>query len=448
MSHKPFHSGAILLGMLIFGLGQPAAEDWPQFRGPDGMGESDATGLPVRWGGLLYPPAWQTEIPGRGWSSPIVIGDRVWVTSAEQTAWDREALTRKLAENPYGDREFQVHAEVTLLAVELDARTGKILRRIDLFTVVDPPPIHVTNSYASPTPVSDGKRLFCHFGSLGTVAVSLDDGSVIWQRRFQLDDITGPGSSPVLDGRRLILACDGVDQQFVIALDASTGDELWRTDRPPIDAEDGKHRRSFSTPLLIDEGDDRQLVAPAAQWIVSYDPETGEERWRVDGGRGMHAAIPRPVYRAGVVYVCTGYPKPELLAIRTDGQGDVTESHVLWTCSRQVPEISSPILADEEIYFVSTGGVLSCRELGSGELLWQQRLTGSFSASPLLAEGRLYLTNTDGTTYVLRPGRKYEELACNLLRVQSLASLAISRNDLLMRSDPTLFCLRSPENPR
>ncbi len=419
-----------------------AAEDWPQFRGPTGDGVSQAEGTPVRWGGFLRPPAWQVDIPGKGWSSPLVVDGKIWLTSAEQTALDQEAMTEKLASHPYGDEEFQTHASITLLAIELDAREGRILRRIELATIDDPPPIHFTNSYASPTPVSDGERLYCHFGSLGTFALEMSTGEIRWQQRFDLDDITGPGTSPIWDDGRLILACDGVDDQFVVALDGATGKELWRTPRPSLEEADAKHRRSFSTPLVFEQQGRKQLVAPAARWIVSYNPETGEELWRVDSGEGRHAAVPRPVYRDGVVYVCNGYPKPELWAIRTDGHGDVTDTHVLWTCTRQVPEISSPLVTDQHVYFVSTGGVMSCLERESGEQLWQERLEGTFVASPLLADGKLYLTNAEGMTWVLRPGETYDELACNMLRVQCLASPALYGSHLLIRSHPTLFCIR------
>lgn len=435
-----------ILVTVVLGASSKATEAWPQFRGPHGNGEVGVRGLPTKWGGLLRPPTWQTDIPGRGWSSPIVIGSSIWLTSAEQTALDQDSLTRKLTDHPYGEREFQTHASVTLLAVEINANTGKILRRIDLLTIDDPPPIHFTNSYASPTPVTDGKRLFCHFGSLGTVALSLDSGGVLWQRRFVVDDITGPGSSPVLDGDRLILACDGVDAQFVVSLDAATGEERWRRDRPPLEAEDGKLHRSFSTPLMIHSNGRKQIVAPAAQWIVSYDPVTGEELWRVNGGPGMHAAVPRAVYRSGVVYVCTGYPKPELLAIQADGQGDVTDSHLLWRYTRQVPEIASPVVTENEIYIVSHGGILSCLDRESGTLIWQERLSGNFAASPLLADSKLYITNTDGMTYVLRAGRKYDEIARNPIRAHCMASLAVSGRNLLLRSDPAMFCLGSSES--
>ncbi len=434
---------ACVLSMVLAGLNHPAAADWPQFRGPAGDGCASAEDLPTSWGGLFEPVAWQTDIPGRGWSSPLIVGSRVWLTSAEQTALDEQLLTDKLERNPYGIEPFQAHASVDLLAIELDLETGKTLRKILLRTVNDPAPIHATNSYASPTPVTDGQNLYCHFGSFGTLALSLENGEILWQRQFNLDDITGPGSSPVLAGDLLILACDGVDAQFVVGLNKQTGEEVWRRERPPIETDDAKHRRAFCTPLLIEHEGQQQLVAPCAQWTVAYNPATGDERWRVDHGPGGHAIVPRPVFRDGIVYVTTGYMKPQLWAIRVDGRGDVTESHVLWKYQRQVPTIASPVLDESAIYFVSEIGIVSCLDRHTGSLLWQERLEGSFAASPLLADGKLYFASREGTTYVLRPGPKYEELARNRLRGQTFASFAAADRMLLIRTDPTLYCIRS-----
>ena len=422
------------------------AGDWPQFRGPQGDGHAAATGLPTTWGGFVHPPAWQAEIPGSGWSSPIAVGDRVWLTSAEQTALTVEALRKKLSENPHGELDFQAHASVTLFAVEVDAGSGKLLRRLDLIAWDDPPPIHVSNSYASPTPVTDGQRLYCHFGSLGTVGVDMGSGRVLWKRRFAVEEITGPGGSPVLDGELLILACDGADQQFLVAVNKWTGDTVWRTPRPRIDAAEGALRRAFSTPLVVEYGGRRQLISAGAQWVVGYDPASGRELWRASFGGG-YAVVPRPVFRDGMVYVCTGYLKPELWAVRVDGSGDVTRTHVAWRYDRQVPEISSPVVVGNEIYFVSSKGVATCLEAESGRLLWQRRLGGNFAASPLAADGKLYFSSEEGTTIVLLPGREYRELARNQLFGRTLASLAVAGNSLLIRTDQLLYCVRQSPGP-
>jgi outer membrane protein assembly factor BamB len=420
-----------------------SAADWPQFRGPHGDGTADATNLPTTWGGF-GDVAWQAAIPGRGWSSPIVVGDRIWLTSAESLALPTADRDRKLQQGLYKDfqEQFQAHSSATLLAIEIDAKSGELLRNIELLTCDDPAPIHATNTYASPTPTSDGQRLFCHFGSLGTVAMDLKAGQVAWRQQFKLDDITGPGSSPVLWRDKLILPCDGVDQQFVVALDKRTGEIAWRTSRPKIEAE-GKHRRAFSTPLVVEHAGREQLIVPGAQWCCAYDPATGAELWRVNFGDG-HATIPRPVFRDGLVYVCTGYMKPQLWAIRVDGSGDVTQSHVAWRHAKQVPEISSPIVVGGELYFVSSLGVLTCLDAKSGEQLWQHRLGGNYAASPLAADGKLYFTSQEGVTTVLQPGREPRELARNQLFGQTMASLAIAGESLLIRADRVLYCVRKP----
>jgi len=416
--------------------------DWPQFRGPTGDGRATTTAhLPTRWGGLLSAPLWQTTVPGTGWSSPIIVKDRIWLTAAEQTALSEEERTSKLAKNKYGTSDFQVHGSVTLFALEFDATNGTMLRRIELFTDQNPRPIHLANTYASPTPVIDGKRLYCHFGSLGTAAVDLESGEVVWRQHFVVDDITGPGSSPVLCNGLVILTCDGADDQFVVALDGQTGDIAWRTSRPPIEATDGISHRAFSTPLLIEDNGRQQLIAPGAQWTVSYDPANGHELWRVNFGTG-HAVVARPVYADGIVYVCSGFPQHDMWAVRVNGSGDVTNSHVVWKFTKQAPELSSPVVVDHELYFATTTGIATCLDAKTGAVVWQHRLGGNFTASPLAADGKLYFTNQSSTTTVIHPGREYEELARNELFGQTLASMAVCGDALVIRTDLALYCIQ------
>jgi outer membrane protein assembly factor BamB len=422
-------------------------EDWWQFRGPTGDGISQAKDLPIAWGGFQA-PAWQTTVPGQGWSSPIVIEGRIWLTSAEPLALSAKEQEKKLAASPSGGGlDFQVDASVSLLAVEIDAASGEILRQIELLTVDDPPAIHAANSYASPTPITDGERLYCHFGSLGTACLSLKSGEVLWKRRLTFDEITGPGSSPILAQGRLILPCDGADEQFVVALDRLTGEVAWRTPRPKIEATDDKLRRAFSTPLLIKHENREQVIIPGAQWVAAYDPASGNELWRVNLGQGQHATVPRPVYREGLVYICTGYLKPRLVAIRVDGTGDVTGSHVAWEFDKQVPEISSPIVVGGEIYFVSGKGVLTCLDAVSGQLVWQERIGGNYSASPLACGKRLYFTSEGGLTTVIEAGREFRELARNELFGQTRASLAVCGDSLLIRTNSVLYCIRPQAIP-
>ncbi len=428
----------VLIVFAMFLCAEIRAEDWPQFRGPFGDGRSEASNLPTTWGRVLDPPVWETTLPGSGWSSPIVIEDRIWVTTAERTALEATATTEKLADHKYGGERFQADAYVKLLAIELNLDDGAVLRQIDLLDIEDPPPIHIVNSYASPTPVSDGKRVYCHFGSLGTFCIDMTSGKEIWNRQLSVEDITGPASSPVLCGDRLILVRDGCDQQYIAALDKRTGEIAWQCARPRIEVADDKLRRGFSTPLIISAGGHTQIISPTAQWAVSYDPETGEELWRAKLG-DSHAVVPAPVYSDGLVFVCSGYHKPRLVAIRVDGRGDVTETHIAWAYEKQVPLIASPVVAGSEIYFVSDIGVATCLDAKTGERIWHHRVSGNFASSPLLADGKLYFTNTEGVTTVVLPGREYRELARNQLFGQTFASIAVAGESLLIRNSSALM---------
>jgi outer membrane protein assembly factor BamB len=432
---------AILAGALSTRL---PAGDWAEFRGPTGCGLVANESLALRWGGF-EPAAWQTEIPGHGWSSPVVIGDRIWLTTAEQTALPTNARDKKLDASPYRDYrdQLQVHGSVTCLAVELSAATGELLRKIEVLSCDDPPPTHATNGYASPTPTSDGERLVCHFGALGTACINLKSVDVLWKRRLQFDEITGPGSSPAIHENIVIVPCDGADKQFVVGLNIHTGQTVWQTDRPKIDDAEGIHRRAFSTPLIVKHADRWEAVTVGAQWVVAYDPATGRELWRVNMG-DCHAAIPRPVAADGIVYVCSGYMKPRLFAIRLGGSGDVTQTHVAWQFDRQVPEISSPIIVGGNIYFVSSGGILTCLNAASGKLLWQHRLGGSFAASPIAAGDKIYFVSREGVTTVIRGGNAYEELARSQHFGQTLASPAVCGSALLIRADRVLYCFGDP----
>ena len=428
----------VLAWALGLWLTTPACADWPQFRGPQGDGHADPqlTQLPITWNASTN-IAWQTEIPGHGWSSPIVVGDRIWLTTAEETALTTLERNAKLAANPFA-AEMQAHGDVKVFAVEIDARSGKLLRKLELAASEQPAPIHANNSYASTTPVTDGARLICHFGTLGTVCLAIPAGKVLWKRTFALDYMTGVASSPVLFGQQVILTCDAADEQFVIALDKQTGETIWRTARPKLAASDKMRHRAFSTPLVITHHDQAQLIVPGAQWVVSYDPTNGKEIWRANFG-DCYSTVPRPVYSAGLVYICTGYTKPTLAAIRVDGSGDVTATHIAWQVEKQVPEIASPLVDQGLLYMVSAKGIATCLDAKTGESVWQERLGGNYSASPLLAAGQLYFTSQEGTTHVLSPGRTFRELAKNQLFGHTRASLAVYDKSLLLRTDTQLY---------
>lgn len=418
-------------------------EDWREFRGPSGQGHSSRLDLPIRWGGPFRSPEWSVTIPGQGWSSPIVLGNSVWLSSAEFVAIPDKIATEKLEANEYGATDFQTHGSVSLLAVRVDATEGKVMQSIELGRIQQPKPIHSMNSYASPTPCSDGKRIVFHFGSLGTYCLNTS-GDVLWHRKVRLDDITGPATSPIIHNDLVYFAFDGTDAQYVSAVHLETGEEAWRTQRPAIETSRDAERRAFSTPLLIEHLGVSQLLSPCAQWLVSYDPLTGSENWRCRIGSG-HALVPRVVYQDGVAFACSGYRRPELFAIKIDGKGDVSSSHVLWNWKRQVPEIASPILVEDSICFVSSLGVVTCLSQQDGALRWQDRLSGSFSASPTAAAGRVYFTNQSGVTSVIQIGLTMETVATNELFGETLASFAVCKDGFLIRTHPELHFVRKSE---
>ena len=283
---------------------------------------------------------WKTDLPGRGWSSPVVAEGTVWVTTAiEETPTDeeRQRLLEQSNSDPKQAKSKQVAKRIRLQALAVDQATGKLLQSVELFVVEKPDPIHSLNSYASPTPVIDGKNLYCHFGTFGTACINREQSEVVWQRRLPLRHEVGPGSSPVVHDNRLILICDGVDRQYVTALDKMTGKTLWEVERPEMDAPDGDQKKSYCTPIVVTDSNGRtQIICMGSQWLVSYEPATGRELWKFRHGKGF-SVVPRPVSDGDTIYISTGYGKPVMVAVRITGSGNVTESALVWTEVSGIP---------------------------------------------------------------------------------------------------------------
>ena len=395
---------------------------WPQFRGPDGNGTTGSTKLPLTWGEESN-VRWKTEIHGKGWSSPVVVDGQVWVSTATPDGREMSALA-------------------------LDVESGKIVRDLKLFQVENPQEGHPFNSYASPTPVAEPGRVYITFGSAGTAALDTRTGKVLWERRdLQCNHFRGAGSSPILFRNLLIMHFDGIDVQYVVALDKDTGKTVWKTPRSidfkDLDADgkpkgDGDFRKAFTTPLIIDVGGQPLLVSVGGKATYGYDPMTGKERWRVEERRS-HTASTRPVAGLGMVFYPTGWESTQLLAVRPDGAGDVTATHVVWRFARGVPNKPSVLLVDGLIYMVNDTGIASCVEAKTGALVWQSRVGGMFSASPLHAGGRIYLFDEDGKTTVLEAGREFKVLAENLLDNGFMASPAVVGDALIVRTSRDLY---------
>ena len=400
-------SALVRIGALLL-LAVPAAEagDWPEFRGPDGQGHSSESGLPAEWSEDRN-VEWKAPVPGRGWSTPVVVDGRIWLTTG--TA-DGGGVLRLLA---------------------FDADTGAETLNVEVFRTEDESSPNPKNSLASPTPIVDGDRVYVHFGSYGTAAVSTA-GEVLWTARFPYVTQHGYGGSPILYDDLLILNGDGYDVAFVLALDTRTGEVRWKADREePVS-------QAYSTPLAINVDGQDQIVSVAAFRASAHDPATGAELWRVRYGRGF-SNVPRPVYGNGLVFIATGFQTPSMLAVRADGAGDVTDTHVAWTLRRGAPHTPSPLLVGSELYMVSDYGVLTCIASESGEVHWQHRIGGNYSASPVFADGRIYLQSEEGKTTVIAPGTTYSELAVNQLDGSTLASMAVADGSFFLRTDSHLY---------
>ena len=391
-------------------------ESWWQFRGPRGDGHAAAVNLPKNWNESKN-VTWKTAIHDRGFSSPVIWGKQIWLTTATEDG-------RKL------------------FGVCVDKNTGKILYDLHLFDVENPQAITPENSYASPTPVIGQGRVVLHFGTYGTACVDTANGKVLWTRRDLNCDHekgAGPASSPMLVGKMMVVHVDGRDVQYIIALDTATGKTIWKTLRSlDYSKFPEHHRKAYSMPFLAPRGKGFQLVSPAGRGLYSYDPDTGKELWHMRH-RGWSVA-PRPIFGQGLIFAMVDRDRPELWAIRPDGNGDVSNTHIAWRETRGMPQRCSPLLVDELLYLINRGGIATCLEAKTGKLIWKERLKGAYSASPIYANGRIYLFNEDATSTVLRPARKLEVIATNTLAKQSLlATPAVDGNAFIIRTGGHLY---------
>jgi len=411
------HAGvSTLAAFLALTPGLRAEDRWTEFRGPSGTGHSTATGLPRDWSETKN-VAWKTPIHGRGWSSPVVLGSQVWLTTATRDG-----------------RELSVLA--------LDRDSGRVLHDIKLFEVAKPEDTARFNSFASPTPVIEDGRVYVHFGSYGTAALDTGTGKTVWERRdLPCNHWRGPGSSPMLHGDLLVVHFDGYDLQYAVALDKKTGRTVWKSDRAyDFGTDDGDMKKAYATPVVIEAGGRSQLISQAAKAVLALDPKTGRELWRVR--YASHSAATRPFFAHGLLYVGSGRGPSELLAIRPDGKGDVTDTHIAWKAARGIGSSPSPILVGDLIFAIADkGGVLTCLDAKTGAEVWQQRTgAASHTASPLFADGALFFFAEDGSALALEPGRAYRELGRAAVGEGGvMGTPAIAGRAIFLRSESHLY---------
>jgi hypothetical protein len=388
------------------------AEEWPGWRGPRGDGTSTETGIPLHWS-ATEAIVWKTALPGIGHSSPIVWGERIFVTTCIEQDLQR-----------------------TLLC--LDRKSGKVLwQRTVLTSKLEPK--HKLNSYASSTPVTDGSHVWVTFEQQPDLVAACYDfqGRLVWRHSpGQFHSVHGFCSSPMLYKDLLIINGDQDARAYIVALDKYTGMERWRADRP-------NRTRSYCAPVLVEAAGKHQLVLSGSRCVASYDPESGKQNWIIDGPTEQYVAS--LVYTDGVLFLTAGFPDYHNMGILPDGSGNVTHTHVLWhearTTARKASYVPSPIAHGHYFFLVSDLGFASCFEARTGKRLWMEKLGRHHSASPVAAEDRLYFTDDDGTTHVLKAGPTFTLLSRNSLDEETYASPAISRGQIFMRTLHHLVCI-------
>jgi outer membrane protein assembly factor BamB len=395
-----------------------SAADWPQFRGPAGNGHAEAKNLPAIWNETTN-VAWEAEIPGRGWSSPSLFQNRLYLTTALPV------------------NEAEPNGPQSLRAISIDAATGHVVWNAEVFGhETAGPKIHSKNSHASPTPLVEDGRVYVHFGHQGTACLDLA-GNIIWKdASHNYPPVHGNGGSPVLVDGLLIFSCDGADDPYVVALDAKTGEEKWRFTR----TSDAESKFSFSTPTVIEVRGEKQLVTPGSGVVNALDPATGREIWQVRYGNG-YSVIPKPIYGHGLLFIATGYNTPNIIAIRPEGAaGDATDTAIVWTIKKSAPHTPSLLIVGDELHMVTDKtGILTCVDAKTGNEHWHERIGGNYSASPLFADGKIYIQSEEGPAIVIQPGKTFTKLADTGFKERTLASYAVGDNCLFIRTEKNLY---------
>jgi len=402
----------LVIGLLTQSI--RGGDNWPDFRGPACNGRSDSVGLPIEWSETQN-VKWKTPIHDLGWSSPVVWGDQIWLTTADKEGHQ-------------------------MYAVCVSFETGRIIYDVKVFEEKEPQKINRRNSYATPSPVVEPGRVYAHFGTFGTACLDTKTGKILWQRRdLNCEHMQGPASSPVLFGDLVILHLEGTDVQFIAALKKATGETVWRIERPKewYSTVEPIARKAYSTPIVIEVGGRPQLISSGSQGCHAYDPCTGGEFWRI--WYGDDSTISRPIANKELVFVNTGLIHPKLWAVRPDGRGDVSDSGVVWKIEKNIPAESSPVIVDDLVYIVDDKGTATCIEAKTGKIIWQEQLEGEYGASPVYADGRVYFFNKEGKTTVIKQGRTFKIVATNQLGDGFMASPAIVGKSLILRSKTYLY---------
>jgi outer membrane protein assembly factor BamB len=423
------------------------AENWPHWRGPASIGISSETGLPERWSDTEN-IAWKAPLRGLGISSPVVWGDRVFVTSqigrGTRRAGNHPTLVQGASPAAAGERGLGGGAsakagdpgKITFLVTALSRIDGRKVWEYELAAEGELADVHDKHNLASSSPVTDGTRVYTWFGTGQLVALDMN-GKAVWSRHLGREyapfDINwGHSSSPALHDNMLILPCYHDQQSYLLAVDATSGKTRWRLDR-------GRNVNSYSTPLVVRTGASAEIIVNSSDGISGHDPASGGLLWQIQEPNRF--PIPMPIFHDGLIFATRGYRSGPYMAIRPGGKGDVAKTHVLWRVDTGAPYVSSLVHSDGLLYMAGDVGVLSAIDAKTGQRVWQERTGGVFTASPVAADGKIYMLSEDGQTIVLAAGPQPRVLARNRLTARQLASPAISGGRIFVRTDDAVFAI-------
>ena len=400
----------LLLYLSVSACGQ----DWPQFRGPLGNGHAQSNGLPTTWDRNTG-VAWKIILDGKAWSSPICVDEQILLTNA-----------------------LENEGRLTLEVISVGFNSGQIQWRKKLFEYETQPRIHRKNSYASPTPFYDQKNIYVHFGNLGTACLNLS-GEVIWKSKLDYEPVHGSGASPVIYDDLLLISADGKENPCLYALNKKTGQIKWRTPRES----EAQKKFSFCTPIIVETDGAVQIVSPASDFVFGYDLN-GNQIWKFNYPNG-YSVVPRPIFHQGLIYISSGYDSPVFYAIKLGGRGDITKSNLVWKTRKGAPRNSSPVLVNDLLFMAADHGVVSCLNAKTGQLIWMERVAGSCSPSMLYSNGKIFLTDETGKTFIFDADKKFNLIATNDLEEQTLASPVVCNDSILIRTEMGLWRIDSPQ---
>jgi outer membrane protein assembly factor BamB len=405
---------------------QDKTPSWTHFRGSNLNGISPEKGIPVSWNDSTN-IAWKTAIDGKGWSSPVILGEQVWLTTATNDNKEMRALC-------------------------VDFNTGELIHNRILFKPDSLYRIHAINSYATPTPAIEKGRVYIHFGRYGTACLDTESGETLWERSdMQIEHIQGPGSSLLIYRDKLIVHMEGSDIQYIVALDKMSGETIWKTDRPKelYDQLEYIGKKAYITPIIVNVKGRDLMISNGSAACIAYDPETGKEVWRIVYGEDSTIAM--PTESEGIIYYYVGFETDsadnkiaKLMAVNPDGAGNIEESNVLWSLETPILQLLSPLVLDGLLYTIDSRGVLLCLDTSDGTTIWSKRLKGKFHSSPLYADGHIYFNSTRGYTYVIESGKELHMVSENRLDGEIWATPAITGGAILMRTSKYLYKITNP----